>query len=436
MKVRNDNGDVEGRITAPEVAIPDRYRHKLTAAHQREFHLSSDQRSTSLPSSGIGGKLYPMRVFGVVSISLTVILGTRITGLTLTHLIFLGFALTYPHVVHFLAIRLEASRRVQMGSVMVDAMVIGGAIYFVGLSPVPTLSFLTIALANGMALGSFPFMSATAIGVVLAFGLSRLLIGPIPVVLHLVEMNLAAAALLLVYFNYFAWVAYRRSVALQSSRMALRQEKVAAEIQKTRSDRLLLAILPESAAREYEVRGSVAPVSFPEATVLIADACGFGEFADRVGPAEAIGSLNAWFKAFDAICRRHGLEPLRTSGDAYLALASSSSGSAEAALKTALEMRAHMTATNEERKARGQEPLLMRFALHHGEALAAVIETEKFSYDLFGETVALAFEVSAWPPTTGSRSRKPCSRRCPLLRPRVPWEWCARGAPERRSGWR
>jgi len=342
-----------------------------------------------------------MRVFGAIAISLTVFLGAGITGLTLAHVIFLVFALTYPHVVHFLAIRLEASRRVQMGSVIVDAMVIGAAIYFVGLSPVPTLSFLTIALANGMALGSFPFMSATAIGVTLAFGMSRLWIGPVPPALHLVEMNLAAAALLLVYFNYFAWVAYRRSVALQSSRMALRQEKVAAEIQKTRSDRLLLAILPETAAREYETRGSVAPVSFPEATVLIADACGFGEFAQRVGPAEAIGSLNAWFKAFDAICRRHGLEPLRTSGDAYLALASSTSGSAEAALKTALEMRAHMTSTNEERKARGQEPLLMRFALHTGEALAAVIETEKFSYDLFGETVALAFEVERMAPPNG-----------------------------------
>ena len=43
----------------------------------------------------------------------------------------------------------------------------------------------------------------------------------------------------------------------------------------------------------------------------------------------------------------------------------------------------------------------MRFALHRGEALAAVIETEKFSYDLFGETVALAFEVERLAPHNG-----------------------------------
>ncbi len=363
--------------------------------------MASDQKTMGVQSSGIGGKIYPMRVFGAIAIALIVFLGTGVAGITLPHLLFFAFSLIYPHIVHFLVVSLEGARRVQVASVWVDAVVIGAAIHLLGMAPVPTLSLLTIALANGMALGSVAFMTATAGGVLLALGLSRLFIGPPPEAFESVVMNLAAALLLLLYFNYFAWVAYRRSVALQASRIALRQEKVAAEIQKTRSDRLLLAILPEAAAREYEVRGSVAPVSFPAATVLIADACGFGEFAERVGAAEAIGSLNAWFKAFDAICRRNGLEPLRTTGDAYVALAGGVSGSAEAALKTASEMRDHMTASNEERRAQDHPPLLMRFALHTGEALAAVIETEKFSYDLFGETVALAFEVERMAPPNG-----------------------------------
>ena len=342
-----------------------------------------------------------MRVFGASAVALTVYLGTGLERLTVAHSLFFAFAIVYPHIVHFLVVRLEASRRVQVGSTLVDALVIGTAIYLVGFSPIPTLSLLTIALANAMALGSFGFMTVAAGGVLLALGLSRLFIGPIPEARDAIEMNLAAALFLLLYFNFFAWVAYRRSVALQSSRMALRQQKVAAEMEKAKSDRLLLAILPEAAAREYETRGSVAPVSFPQATVLIADACGFGEFADRVGAVEAIGNLNAWFKAFDAICRRHGLEPLRTSGDAYLALSTSPGGSADPALAAAVEMRRHMAASNDERQARGQERLAMRFALHTGEALAAVIETEKFSYDLFGETVALAFEVERMTPPDG-----------------------------------
>jgi class 3 adenylate cyclase len=342
-----------------------------------------------------------MRLFAASAIALTVFLGTGLAGLTIAHVSFFAFVLIYPHVVHFLAMRLEGSRRLQLGGVLIDALVIGTAIHYVGFSPIPTLSLLTIALANGMALGSFSFMTAAAVSVAIAVGLSRLLMGPVPVTSDSVLMNIAAAMFLLLYFNFFAWVAYRRAAALQASRAALRQQKVAAEIEKAKSDRLLLAILPESAAREYETKGSVAPQSFPQATVLIADACGFGEFADRVGAVEAIGNLNAWFKAFDAICRRHGLEPLRTSGDAYLALASAHNGSAEAALQTALEMRGHMASSNEARMARGQEPLAMRFALHTGEVLAAVIETEKFSYDLFGETVALAFEVERLAPPQG-----------------------------------
>jgi len=362
--------------------------------------LSTEQKNTSVPSSGIGGKLYPMRIFGGLSIALIVYLGARGDGFHLPHLLFFGFVFVYPHIVQLLAVRLEASRRVQMGGTLIDAFAIGAAISLVGFSPVPTLSLLTIALANGMALGSFGFMTATAGTIALAVAACRALIGEAPPVRDIVEMDLAAAVVLLLYFIYFAWVAYRRSVALQGSRVALRQQKIAAEIEKTRSDRLLLAILPEAAAREYEARGAVTPVSLPAATILIADACGFGEFAERIGPMEAISRLNGTFKAFDAICRRHGLEPLRSSGDAYLAVASGST-SAEAAFAAALEMRRHADDAAEERRVREQEPLVLRFALHSGEVLAAVIETEKFSYDLFGETIALALEVERMAPAGG-----------------------------------
>lgn len=359
--------------------------------------MSNEQKNLTAPSSGIGGKLYPMRIFGGLSIALIVYLGARGDGFRLPHLLFFGFVFIYPHVVQLLAVRLDVARRVQMAGTLVDAVAIGAATFMVGFSPIPTLSLLTIALANGMALGSFGFMSATAGAIALSVAMCRALLGPPPSPRDIVEMDLAAAVVLLLYFIYFAWVAYRRSVALQGSRVALRQQKIAAEIEKAKSDRLLLAILPETAAREYEARGSVAPVSLPASTVLIADACGFGEFADRAGSIEAIASLNATFKAFDAICRRHGLEPLRSSGDAYLAVAAGSA-SGRAALGAALEMRRHTDDAAEERRVREQEALVFRFALHSGDVLAAVIETEKFSYDLFGETIALAFEVERLAP--------------------------------------
>lgn len=380
--------------------------------------MSTEQKSASIPSSGIGGKIYPMRIFGGLSIALIVYLGGRADGFHLSHLLFFTFVFIYPHVVQLLAVRLEVARRVQMAGTLIDAFAIGAAIFLVGFSPIPTLSLLTIALANGMALGSFGFMTATAATIALALGVCRALIGPPVAARDIVEMDLAAAVVLLLYFIYFAWVAYRRTVAMQGSRVALRQQKVAAEIAKTRSDRLLLAILPESAAREYEARGAVTPVSLPSATILIADACGFGEFADRVGSTEAIASLNATFKAFDAICRRHGLEPLRSSGDAYLAVASGAT-SADLAFGAALEMRRHTEDAAEERRVREQEPLVMRFALHSGEVLAAVIETEKFSYDLFGETIALAFEVERMAPAGGlalSATTLPLLTSGPLVR--------------------
>jgi adenylate cyclase len=126
-----------------------------------------------------------------------------------------------------------------------------------------------------------------------------------------------------------------------------------------------------------------------EVTVLFADVVDFTLFAERTPPDRVVGVLNEIFSEFDALAARHGVEKIKTIGDAYMVasgLPEARPDHAEAMAAMAIDMRAAF--------ARVCGPLAVdlsiRIGMDSGPVVAGVIGRHKFSYDLWGDTVNIA----------------------------------------------
>ncbi|MFM6356132.1 MAG: adenylate/guanylate cyclase domain-containing protein, partial [Planktothrix sp.] len=102
------------------------------------------------------------------------------------------------------------------------------------------------------------------------------------------------------------------------SRQALEQAYEQVKEEQERSESLLLNILPHTIAQRLKQQPSTIADSFTDAAVLFADIVGFTELSGRFDPAELVNLLNQIFSEFDYLAELHGLEKIKTIGDAYM----------------------------------------------------------------------------------------------------------------------
>jgi adenylate cyclase len=166
------------------------------------------------------------------------------------------------------------------------------------------------------------------------------------------------------------------------------------EIEQERSERLLLNILPSTIAQRLKQGEKNIAEHFPECTVLFSDLVGFSRLATKTPPAELVEILNTIFSAFDQLADQHGLDKIKTIGDAYMLVGGVPNprpDHAEAVASMALEMREAMKTMH----SRTGYLLQMRIGIHSGPVVAGIIGTRKFSYDLWGETVNIASRLES-----------------------------------------
>ncbi len=163
-----------------------------------------------------------------------------------------------------------------------------------------------------------------------------------------------------------------------------------------RSDALLYNILPSSIAdRLRETPEQVIAERFDEATVLFADLTGFTTLAARLGPRRVVALLDDLFSAFDDLAAHHGVEKIKTIGDAYMAVAGVPTPRRDHAAAVA-DMALAMPAAAAEVGARHGETLAIHVGLATGPVMAGIIGRTRFSYDVWGDTVNLAARLEAW----------------------------------------
>jgi class 3 adenylate cyclase len=171
------------------------------------------------------------------------------------------------------------------------------------------------------------------------------------------------------------------------SRRALRLEQ-------ERSERLLLHVLPASIAARLKAGEGVIADAFPEVTVLFADLVDFTRRSQRTSPAQVVQALNELFSVFDRLAQRHGLEKIKTIGDAYMVaggLPQPQPDHAQAVAEMALAMQTEVA----RRVDPSGQPLAVRIGIDTGPVEAGVIGTAKFSYDLWGDTVNTASRMES-----------------------------------------
>jgi len=166
------------------------------------------------------------------------------------------------------------------------------------------------------------------------------------------------------------------------------------KVERARSDGLLANILPDAIAKRLIAHDRPIADRFENVTILFADIVGFTEFSNARSPEEVVALLDDLFSTFDDLADAHGLEKIKTIGDAYMAAAGLPEprpDHAAAMADFALEALARFKA-NDYGSTFG---LSMRFGIHSGSVVAGIIGKRKFSYDVWGDTVNHAARLEA-----------------------------------------
>ncbi len=134
--------------------------------------------------------------------------------------------------------------------------------------------------------------------------------------------------------------------------------------------------------------------SLPQVAILFADIVDFTPRAATLSPEMVVGFLNRIFSVFDELAEKHGLEKIKTIGDAYMVAAGMPSP-VENPVHRVAEMALGMQKAVEEMSSEFPVGLQVRIGLHAGPAVAGVIGNQKLFYDVWGETVNTASRMES-----------------------------------------
>ncbi len=186
---------------------------------------------------------------------------------------------------------------------------------------------------------------------------------------------------------------YGRYRASRRAKNALEEKNKIIEQERSRSEELLLNILPKTIADELKVYGKARAQKFEQVTVLFTDFKNFTLISERLSPEELVEELDKCFKAFDLIIEQYpDIEKIKTIGDAYMC-ASGLTGKTtfpDNIVRAALEMQEFLDGQRQENIRMGKPYFEARIGVHTGPAVAGVVGVKKFAYDIWGDTVNIA----------------------------------------------
>jgi class 3 adenylate cyclase len=166
------------------------------------------------------------------------------------------------------------------------------------------------------------------------------------------------------------------------------------DLARRRADTLLLSILPAPIADRLKRGPAIIANGYDEVTVLFADIVNFTGMSADADPVDVVSFLNWLFSQFDDLAARHGLEKIKTIGDAYMiagGLPMPRPDHCEAVIAfglDVLDVLKHCQAWH-------GAPVRMRIGVNTGPVVAGVIGRRKFIYDLWGDTVNTASRMEA-----------------------------------------
>ena len=195
-----------------------------------------------------------------------------------------------------------------------------------------------------------------------------------------------------VFALYFNWDVERRARKVFAANAAL-------EVERAKTEELLYNVLPREVAARLRSGEAVAD-SFSDVTVVFVDLVDFSRLTKRLAPGHLVELLNGFFSAADRCAGQHGLEKVKTIGDAYLAVAGGT-GSRGADARAALAFARAIVGELEGIAARTGVELEARVGIHTGPAVGGVIGSTRLAYDYWGDTLNVASRLQAAAPRNG-----------------------------------
>jgi guanylate cyclase len=171
----------------------------------------------------------------------------------------------------------------------------------------------------------------------------------------------------------------------------------ALELEQAKSERLLLNVLPETVAARLKEQEGVIADACPGVTVLFADIVGFTPLSERLSASDVVALLDRVFARWDQLAADHGVEKIKTIGDAYIVAGGiplPREDHAEAIAEMALAMGPELARLASETG----HALQVRIGIDTGPVVAGVIGRAKFIYDLWGNTVNTASRMESYAP--------------------------------------
>ena len=156
-----------------------------------------------------------------------------------------------------------------------------------------------------------------------------------------------------------------------------------------RVEELLHSVLPREIVARIQGGETAIADAHSEVSIVFADIVGFTELSRRISAKQLVEVLNLLFSAFDTEAERHGIEKIKTIGDAYMAvggLSGATSGHAERAADFALALTRAASRVSDLTRC----PIRVRVSLHVGAVVAGVIGTTRPAFDCWGEAVNVA----------------------------------------------
>jgi adenylate cyclase len=159
--------------------------------------------------------------------------------------------------------------------------------------------------------------------------------------------------------------------------------------EKEQVEKLLLNIMPRSVYEEYKSFGVVTPQLYDPVSVLTLNFAGFTKMVASTDPSVTVSELNDIYSAFDRIGEQFGCERIKTTGDAYIAVAGLPDPTPEHA-KAVADAAIRFVRYLERRNASHPNQWRCRIGLASGAVVGSVVGIQKYVYDIFGPAVNLA----------------------------------------------
>ncbi len=178
----------------------------------------------------------------------------------------------------------------------------------------------------------------------------------------------------------------------------VRKTKATLQLEKDRSENLLLNILPAEIAAELKANGKAEARNFDTVSILFTDFKDFTRTSEKLSAQELLSEINTCFEAFDAICEKYNIEKIKTIGDSYMGaggLPLPSDDSVKNTVLAALEMQEIITNGYTVNEVQHKSVFQMRVGVHTGPVVAGIVGVKKFQYDIWGDTVNTASRMES-----------------------------------------